>query len=349
MSNMQFKEAAQMYLSQPTKKLGRSKNYNAVGSLEWMYEKRPLMILVHGRSKPVHYGARTRLLAHTVVEMDDSSGMFEGREMGDISNLDVTKMVMNLRNGKGVGNDAINTYLAYLKALCNYAQDNLDVSFRRFPKIERLPTKGRKYFLPPNVAKGWIRFLDPLRQDLVQMGLSTGLRKSNITLLQWDQVSRDLTRLSISGDLLKNGEDHLIELNAVATKVLEKRLEDRKRLKKKYPRLSLEYVFVQEDRKHLGQPMSPSSVTKRMWPASIKMYNTYIMSSSGNEEKLIPEGKLVFHTLRHSFATWLKNAGADLEDIRMVGGWKSLESVKRYVQDDRKRARAITSKIVGIY
>ena len=64
---------------------------------------------------------------------------------------------------------------------------------------------------------------------------------------------------------------------------------------------------------------------------------------------LIPEGKLVFHTLRHSFATWLKNAGADLEDIRMVGGWKSLASVQRYVQDDRKRAREISSKIVGLY
>lgn len=347
--NMLFEEAVKLYLAVPTKKLGREKGANAHSSLEWMSTKRPLLILVEGMKKPVAYGAKTRLLKHKVISMDETSGIFEGREMGDISNLDITKMEARLRNGKGIENAGINTYLTYLKSLCNYSHDRLEVTFRKFPKIERLPTEGRDYFLPPNVAKGWMRFLDPLRKDLVRMGLATGLRKSNIVLLRWSQVNKALTRLHIAGSELKNGSDHHVELNELATEILKDRLADRKRLKAKYPRLSLEYVFVQEDSIHLGQPMTPTSVTNDRWTASIRMYNTYIEGSSGDEELLIPEGKLVFHTLRHSFATWLKNAGADLEDIRMVGGWKSLESVKRYVQDDRKRAREISSKIVGLY
>ena len=347
--NMLFEEAAQLYLAEPTKKLGRVKSSNAVSSLEWMCTKRPLMILVEGGKSPIAYGAKTRLLKHKVISMDETSGIFEGREMGDISNLDITKLKTKLRNEKGIGNYAINTYLKYLKRLCTYSHDSLDVSFRKFPKIEILPTEGRKYFLPTNVAKGWMRFLDPLRKDLVRMGLATGLRKSNIVLLRWSQVNKALTRLHISGSELKNGSDHHVELNELATEVLKDRLAVRNRLKAKYPRLSLEYVFVQEDPLHLGQPMTPTSVTNDRWTASIRMYNTYIEGSSGDEELLIPEGKLVFHTLRHSFATWLKNAGADLEDIRMVGGWKSLASVQRYVQDDRKRAREISSKIVGLY
>jgi integrase len=347
--NRLFEEAAKLYLAVPTKKLGREKGANAHSSLEWMSRKRPLLILVEGMKRPVAYGAKTRLLKHKVISMDDTSGIFEGREMGDISNLDITKMMARLRNGKGIENAAINSYLTYLKSLCNYSNDRLEVTFWKFPKIERLPTEGRDYFLPPNVAKGWMGFLDPLWKDLVRMGLATALRKSYIVLLRWAQVYKALTRLHISGSDLKNGSEHNVELNELATEVLKDRLADKNRLKAKYPRLSLEYVFVQEDRFHLSQPMTLTSVIKDKWTASIRMYNTYIKGSLGDEKLLIPEGKLLVHTLRQSFATWLKNAGADLKDIRMVGSWKSLASVQRYVQDDRKRAREISSKIVGRY
>ena len=260
--NMLFEEAVKLYLAVPTKKLGREKGANAHSSLEWMSTKRPLLILVEGMKKPVAYGAKTRLLKHKVISMDETSGIFEGREMGDISNLDITKLKTKLRNEKGIGNYAINTYLKYLKRLCTYSHDSLDVSFRKFPKIEILPTEGRKYFLPTNVAKGWMRFLDPLRKDLVRMGLATGLRKSNIVLLRWSQVNKALTRLHISGSDLKNGSEHNVELNELATEVLKDRLADKNRLKAKYPRLSLEYVFVQEDRFHLSQPMTLTSVIK---------------------------------------------------------------------------------------
>jgi len=350
-----FKEVCEWYLNEPTEKLGRKKNINAHSSLEWMYMQRPASILIKGWKKPVKYGAKTRQHPHKVVSMDDSSGLFEGRLIGDITNRDVTKMISVLRNDKGLSNAGINIYLVYLRAVCNYARNKLDVPFPRFPQIKMLPTNGREYYLKPEIAKQWLRFLDPLRADMALFGLATGQRKANIVGLKWCWLSKDLTRMVIPMDETKNGSGHTVMLNRQATQVLEKRRLMRKQLLARYPHLSLEYVFVQEDKKHLGKPLSGSSITKDAWRRSIVMYNQSVRlraERNGTEldkSLLIPEGgTLVFHSLRHSFATWLNQAGTDLDDIMLVGGWKSMEACRRYVKKDEARAKEVGSRIESL-
>ena len=349
--NLSCKEVAVRYLNKPTKKLGRAKNPNAYSTLEWMYEKRPSMILIEGRKKPAPYGRKNSQHRHKVVSWDETSGRFADVAMKDIANIDVEDMETDLRNAKGLSNSGINTYLVYLRAVCNFAHDKLNVSFVRFPKIETLPTKEREYYLTPEIARGWMRFLDPLRADMVKFGLSTGQRKANIVGLKWSWLSKDLTRMVIPADDAKNGYSHTIQLNKMAVEVLRKRKKDRVSLLEQYPRLgNIEYVFVQDDRQHLGQPM-----TGEMWKRSIRMYNNNLMyradrdNRSVDRAKLIPEGALVFHTLRHSFATWLNEAGTDLDDIAMVGGWKSLDACRRYVKKSDDRAREVGSRIEGLF
>jgi len=351
-----FKDVAVRYLNKPTKKLGRKKNYNAFACLEWMYEKRPSMILIEGQKKPVPYGPRNRIRSHKIVSWDETSGRFADTHISRIRNIDVEDMLDALRNQKGLSNSGINTFLVYLRAVCNFAFEKLDVSFDKFPKIETLPTQGREYYLTPEVAKGWMRFLDPLRLDMVKFSLATGQRKANIVGLKWDWVSKDLTRMVIPAADAKNGCSHTIQLNTVAVEVLKKRKEDRAALMAEYPRLgNIEHVFVQDDRQHLGQPMLGTSVTGEMWKRSIRMYNhnlEYVAKrnkKSLDRDKLIPEHALVFHTLRHSFATWLNEAGTDLDDIAMVGGWKSLDACRRYVKKSDDRAREVGSRIEGLF
>lgn len=353
---LSFKDVAVRYLNKPTKKLGRVKHDNAFSTLEWMYEKRPSKILIAGRNNPVPYGRKNREHSHTVVSWDEMSGRFADLAMSDIGNIDVEDMETDLRNGRGLSNAGINTYLVYLRAVCNFAREKLDVSFVKFPKIETLPTKGREYYLTPEVAKGWIKFLDPLRADMVKFGLATGQRKANIVGLKWSSISKDLTRMEIIDRETKNGDSHLIQLNKMAVEVLEKRIKDRGLLLKEHPRLGdIEYVFVQDDRQHLGQPMTGTSMTGDMWVRSIRMYNNNMRYRAKRDhravdrDKLIPEGKLLFHTLRHSFATWLNQAGTDLDDIAMVGGWKSLDACRRYVKKSEDRAREVGSRIEHLF
>jgi hypothetical protein len=56
--HLSFKEVAVRYLKRPTKKLGRAKNPNAYSTLEWMYEKRPSMILLKGGRSQYPMGGR---------------------------------------------------------------------------------------------------------------------------------------------------------------------------------------------------------------------------------------------------------------------------------------------------
>ena len=142
----------------------------------------------------------------------------------------------------------------------------------------------------------------------------------------------------------------------MAIEVLTKRLNDRTVLLEKHPRLgNIEYVFVQDDCQHLGQPMSTWAVTNEMWKRSIRLYNQNLMHRAKKDNrfvdraKLIPEGALVFHTLRHSFATWRNKAGTDLDDIMLVGGWKSMEACRRYVKKDEARAKAVGARIEDLF
>ena len=321
MSDITVKEVALGYLSEPTK-FGRAKNSNAHASLEWMYQKRPSVILIEGRTKPSPYGPANRQKAHKVLSMDETSGILEGMAMRDVSNIHVTKIRKALRNQKGLSNDGINTYLVYLRRIINYAEADCDVDFVKRPKIEILPTKGRKYALTPEIFQGWIRFLDPLRADLVRFGVATGQRKANVNGLKWCWVSRDLTRIVIPAEETKNNTA-----------------------------LKIDHVFFQTDSRHRGQPMAHGSINGTMWERSIRMYNNnvkYLAEKRGREvdrEKLIPKGSLVFHTCRHTFGTWLKNAGHDAKDIADFGGWLSTKSCERYVQKDDKRMRKIGSSI----
>lgn len=52
------------------------------------------------------------------------------------------------------------------------------------------------------------------------------------------------------------------------------------------------------------------------------------------------------HMARHSFATWLANAGASPMELMEAGGWKDHKSVLRYAKLDPTRVRATINKIV---
>jgi integrase len=350
MSDKTVKEVALEYLSEPTK-FGRAKNSNAHACLEWMYQKRPATILIDGRTKPCPYGPKNSLKPHTVVSMDETSGIFEGMAMRDVSNIHVTQIRKALRNYKGLSNDGINTYLVYLRRIINYAETDCCVDFVRRPKIEILPTKGRTYALTPKIFEAWIRFLDPLRADLVRFGVATGQRKANVNGLKWCWTNRDLSRIVIPAEETKNNTEFSMYLNKAATEVLKKRRLERKQMLERYPALKIEHVFFQADVRHRGKPMADGSINGTMWERSIRMYNKnveYLAEKQGREvdvEKLIPKGSLVFHSCRHTFGTWLKNAGHDAKDIADFGGWKSTKSCERYIQKDDKRMRKIGSSI----
>ena len=134
--------------------------------------------------------------------------------------------------------------------------------------------------------------------DMSIFALATGLRRSNVTHLEWSRVDMVRRCCYVPGYLSKSGEPIPIPLNDDAMGVLE-------RWAGKHER----YVFVYRQRAPIQQ------VTTKMWRRECKAVGL--------------EG-VTFHTLRHSWASWQTQSGTPPRFLQELGGWKSLQMPQKY-------------------
>jgi integrase len=113
-------------------------------------------------------------------------------------------------------------------------------------------------------------------------------------------------------------------------------------LKERLPELLDDYIF--KDQKN-GDKVKEISRTYRK-----------IANSLFNKKVKDPRQRVTFHTLRHTFASWLALQGESLMTIRELLGHKSFAMTQRYahlIPDEKKRAtlnleRAFTEKRNGV-
>jgi len=70
-----------------------------------------------------------------------------------------------------------------------------------------------------------------------------------------------------------------------------------------------------------------------MGPKGGRVKETYVLKCLRADQKdlKLPRGDL--HSFRRFFATQMMRAGVDADTVRQWGGWKSLETMMRYLQD----------------
>jgi len=139
--------------------------------------------------------------------------------------------------------------------------------------------------------------LPPHLADMALFTIATGLRQANVAKLEWSEVSLDRQHAWIPANKFKNGKPHAVPLNEIAMSVLLAQLG-------KHPI----YVFT-----YRGKPVVNVS-TKAWWAA---------LERAGIEN-------FRWHDLRHTFATWHRQAGTPTHELQRLGGWKSLSMVERY-------------------
>lgn len=161
--------------------------------------------------------------------------------------------------------------------------------------------KGRTRFLSDEERKNLLekcKEIDRQLYTLVVLALSTGMRKVEITNLEWKDV--DLEKGAIVLHETKNGERRRVPVRGLALEVLKEH--------GKVRQLDTNLVFTGNLRNH-GYRFRPD------WAEALK------------------KAKITdfwFHDLRHSFASYLAMNGASLLEIAEVLGHKILVMVKRY-------------------
>ena len=134
-------------------------------------------------------------------------------------------------------------------------------------------------------------------KTIVRFALSTGLRRTNVTHLQWSQVDMERRMAWIHADQSKTRKAIAVPLNVDAVNVL---LEQKGKHE--------QWVFP-----YNGKPVY--QVSTKAWYKALK--------------KTGLEG-FRFHDLRHTWASWHVQAGTPLNALQELGGWSSAEMVRRY-------------------
>ncbi len=186
-----------------------------------------------------------------------------------------------------------NRYRALIRSILRAAE-------REWEWLDRTPAlrtekepRRRVTFLTRAQADVLISSLPEQYRTPVRFALLTGLRKSNVFGLQWDNVNLEKGMVIVHAEEAKAGERILVPLNAQAVGILEALPEPRQGL-----------VFH-----------CPSRVSPSVWERACK--------AAG-----VPGFR--FHDLRHTWASWHAMAGTPMSVLQELGGWHSPEMVQRY-------------------
>ncbi len=155
---------------------------------------------------------------------------------------------------------------------------------------------------------------------ILELLYATGLRVSEATNLKLSDLNREAGFLRCIG---KGGRERVVPVGRHALNWIQKYLAQvREGLK---PKPETKNLFLNR----FGKPLSRQSV----W-ILIKQYGT----AAGIKKEITP------HTLRHSFATHLLQAGADLRVVQELLGHAMIATTQIYTHVDRARLKAIHAK-----
>lgn len=235
--------------------------------------------------------------------------------LGDLTlgqiNGDVVWQVIQGEMKKGNKPATINRYLALIRGLLRMARDEWQW-IDTMPKIRLLPGEvERDRWLTQVEADRLISVCPEHLAALVRFALATGCRAREITNLEWGRV--DLQRKTAWLDQTKNGTPRGVPLNSDAVAVLQAQMGKHERVC---------FTFR-------GKPIS-WQVTNTAWLSALQR--------AGIED-------LRFHDLRHTWASWHRQAGTSCDELKDLGGWKSRQMVDRYAKFATDNLRAAAARI----
>lgn len=225
------------------------------------------------------------------------------------------------------------THLAFIKALLRAAEREWKVLDRAPVLKVPQPKNKRIRWLEPHEAKRLIDECPEPLKSVVRFALATGLRRSNIINLEWQQIDMQRRVAWINPEESKSNRAIGVALNDTACEVLKNQIGNHHR-----------WVFVYQESSTRPDGSKVPTVRKMRYDANTAWRAA--LRRAGVED-------FRFHDLRHTWASWLVQAGVPLSVLQEMGGWESIEMVRRYAHlapshltEHAKQIDAIFGRIV---
>jgi integrase len=219
-----------------------------------------------------------------------------GRYLDSITRTLVDQISAHKKD-EGVSNATVNRVLEVMRAILRRCVEQWEW-IDKAPAIRMLkePTRRIRY-LTREEAQRLLAELPAHMADMAAFSLATGLRRANVTGMQWTQVDLERRLAWIHPDQAKARRAIAVPLNAEACLTVQKQIG-------KHPT----HVFS-----YRGKPIT--QVSTKTWYLAL-------------ERAGITNFRC--HDLRHTWASWHVQNGTPLFALQELGGWESAEMVRRY-------------------
>lgn len=239
----------------------------------------------------------------------------KGMKLSDI-NSEVVEKIIESKMASGVTGATTNRTLALLKSVLNKA-------YKTWGWIDKVPyirmqreSKGRKRYLDRHEIHSLIQALPDHLKQLFRFSLATGLRKANVTGLEWDNVDLERKLLTINDEDFKTDSTVSIPLNDEAINILAEQAGQNSR-----------YVFH-----YKGQRIKECNT--RAWRKALKAVG-------------IKDFR--WHDIRHTWASYHAMSGTPTNELKELGGWKSHLMPMRYAHLSQEHLVTAANRISKLF
>lgn len=247
---------------------------------------------------------------------------------GEISAAEVRLFLIFLKK-KGLKQVSIARKLDSLKRLGDYLVESgrwINNPFRELPNPRK--EHYRAEYLSPEEAFGMLSlnfpggFIGARDRAMIELFYGCGIRLSELVGIDVKDIKFQERVISIFG---KGKKYRIVPLGPKASEFLRKYLEIRKSM-----------IASDKSNEKSGPAVFLSMRGGRLTPRSVaRIIKSYLLKSSQKK-------RLSTHSLRHSFATHLLEAGANLRAVQQMLGHSSLKTTQTY-------AHTTTGRLIAVY
>jgi site-specific recombinase XerD len=251
-----------------------------------------------------------QLRERTLIDYERCIGLFlTARGDKPISSYDLSDIEEYKSSRLSAGNApmTVNIHLRCIKALFNYAFKHEILPRNPFARcsIIRIPQRVPVYITIEDFRRLLEVIREPFLKDMVIFSALTGCRVSETINLQWSHVDFDKRHVFIRNTdefSTKTGRNRTIPLHNFVFSTLRRRFDERN---------SSVWVF-------------PNYDSKRFHRSHIAHRFKFYVRLLGLDESVH------YHSLRHTCASWLVNAGVSLYEVQNILGHSTIMTTQIY-------------------
>lgn len=173
----------------------------------------------------------------------------------------------------------------------------------KIPKVDNKRVRFLSYEEAETLLSA-LKEADTLTHDLALLSLNCGLRFGEIAALKWGHIDIDKGMIEIVDP--KGGQGRIAFMTGKVKTMFDK-------MKSRKPD---EYIFTNENGEKLNDPP--------------RVFHDVVDEIDLNNGVNDPRRKVVFHSLRHTFASWHVTAGTDIYAVKSLLGHSNISMTERY-------------------